>query len=107
MNKDVDFVVGLIQIFCWTPSHWSARMTTSGPSQPGQPVSHVSSFIILHKSEYNHFPPADVECPTPSTLNTDTIVAVDGTQESPLNYTETFRSSNDCLLLKSISINDI
>ena len=73
-------------------------MTTSGPSQPGQPVSHVSSFIIHYKYEYNHFPPADVECPTPSTLNTDTIVAVDGTQESPLNYTETFRSSNDCLL---------
>ena len=69
-------------------------MTTSGPSQPGQPVSHVSSVSILHKSEFNHYPPADVECPTPSTLNTDTIVAVDGTQESPLNYTETFRSSN-------------
>ena len=94
MNLDVDFVVGWKQIFCWTPSHWSARMTTSGPSLPGQPVSHVSSVSILHKSEYNHVSPADVECPTPSTLNTDTIVAVEGTQESPLNYTETFRSSN-------------
>ena len=81
-------------------------MTTSGPSQPGQPVSHVSSVSILHKSEYNHVSPADVECPTPSTLNTDTIVAVDGTQESPLNYTETFRLAlYSCL--QSLSIHMI
>ena len=38
-----------------------------------------------------HFDASDNECPVPSSLDTDTVVATDDSPQGPVNCTETMR----------------